>query len=323
MAQAKGCRSDHLQPYFSLRVPVIITTNLGGKSPSRNSPNVVISVTTDTSSETMKPNYWQNKVCVVTGASAGLGLAIARQLAAQGAKLVLAARHSQPLQQTAETLQATGAEVLAVTADVTLQQDVDTLAQQTLDRFGHVDLLCNCAGRSVRGAVLDTTPEDFQQLLDVNFLASVRTTRAFAPQLLKQQGHLVQVGSLASKVAPRFLGAYPASKFALAAYAQQLRLELGPQGLHVLLVCPGPIKRHDHTTRYDQQAGDLPAEAQQPGAGANLRGLEPQWLAERILRACERRQIELVLPRKVRVLLALASLSPRLGDWLLRRATSG
>ncbi len=270
----------------------------------------------------MKPNYWQNKVCVVTGASAGLGLAIARRLAAQGAKLVVVARNAQSLEQTAETLRAQGAEVLAVAADVTLQQEVDALAQQTLERFGHVDLLCNCAGRSVRGAVLDTTPEDFQQLLDVNFLASVRTTRAFAASLLEQRGHVVQIGSLASKVAPRFMGAYPASKFALAAYAQQLRLELGPQGLHVLLACPGPIKRQEGATRYAEQSNDLPAEAQQPGAGAKLSGLDPEWLAEKILVACEKRQLELVVPWKVRVLLSLAQISPRLGDWLLLRETS-
>lgn len=269
----------------------------------------------------MNSTYWQEKVCVVTGASAGLGATISHVLAARGAKLVLVARHLKPLEQTAETLRALGADVLPVAADMTSQQDVDDLAEKTIERFGRVDLLCNCAGRSSRGAVLDTTPEDFQQLLDINFVASVRTTRAFAPSLLKQQGHVVQIGSLASKVAARYLGAYPASKFALAAYAQQLRMELGPEGLHVLLVCPGPITRDDATSRYAQAAAGLPAEAQQPGGGAKLKGIDPTWLAERILVACEKRQPELLVPWKVRVLLALAQLSPQLGDWLLRRAT--
>ena len=271
----------------------------------------------------MKTDYWQDKVCVVTGASAGLGATIARVLSARGATLVLVARHMQPLEELADTLRGLGGQVLAAGADMTVQQDVDNLVQQVALRFGRVDFLCNCAGRSARGAILDTTIEDFQQLLDVNFLASVRTTRAFAAHLIKQQGHVVQIGSLASKVAARYLGAYPASKFALSAYSQQLRLELGPQGLHVLLVCPGPIKRNDDSEpRYAQEAEGLPSEAKQPGAGANLRGLDPEWLAERILTACERRQLELILPWKVRVLLVLAQISPRLGDWLLRRATS-
>jgi len=270
----------------------------------------------------MKLNYWQDKVCVVTGASAGLGAVIVRVLAARGAKLILVARHLKRLEQTADTLRALGGNVLAVGADLTVQQDVDNLVEQAILRFGQVDFLCNCAGRSSRGAVLDTTPEDFQQLLDINFLATVRTTRAFAPMLLQQQGHVVQIGSLASKVAARYMGAYPASKFALAAYTQQLRLELGPEGLHVLLVCPGPILRDNAAPRYAEVAESLPAEAQLPGAGAKLKGIDPTWLAERILVACERRQVELVVPWKVRVLLVLSQISPNFGDWLLRRATS-
>jgi short-subunit dehydrogenase len=272
----------------------------------------------------MNSDYWQDKVCVVTGASAGLGAAIARVLAARGAILVLVARHSAPLEQMADTLRGLGGEVLAVAADMTVQQDVENLAQQVVLRYGQVDMLCNCAGRSARGAILDTTAEDFQQLLDVNFLAAVRTTRAFAPLLMHQRGHVVQIGSLASKLAARFLGGYPAGKFALAAYAQQLRLELGPAGLHVLLVCPGPIQRpEDETPRYAEQTTGLPAEAQRPGAGAKLKGIDPTWLAERMLIACEKRRAELIVPSKVRWLLLLAQISPRLGDWILRRATSG
>ncbi|NOY30319.1 MAG: SDR family NAD(P)-dependent oxidoreductase [Planctomycetes bacterium] len=271
----------------------------------------------------MKSNYWHNRVCVVTGASAGLGLAIAKMFAARGARVVINARREEPLSRAAEILRAGGAEILPIVGDVTQQADVDRLAQTVKEQFGRVDLLCNCAGRSARQAVLDTTAEDFQDLLDVNFLATVRTVRAFAEMLLEQRGSIVNVGSLASKVAPRLMGGYPASKHALAAYSQQLRMEHGPAGLHVLLVCPGPICRDDSAPRYEQQAAGLPAVASRPGAGAKLRGLDPEWLAGKILTACERRKLELIVPSKVRVLMALSQLSPRLGDWLLRRATSG
>lgn len=270
----------------------------------------------------MNSDYWQGKVCVVTGASAGLGAVLAQTLAACGATLVLVARRPQPLEQLAENLRALGANVLAMEADVTVQPDVDRLVEQVLARFGRVDMLCNCAGRSSRGAILDIAAEDFQELLDVNFLAAVRTTRAFGSALIETRGHVVQIGSLASKVATRFLGAYPASKFALAAYSQQLRLELGPKGVHVLLVCPGPLRRDDAGARYAQQAEGLPDEAKLPGGGAKLRGTEPDWLAGRILSACEKRQPELVVPWKVRLLAAISQLSPRLGDWLLLRSTS-
>ena len=82
-------------------------------------------------------------------------------------------------------------------------------------------------------------------------------------------------------MASRYLGAYPVSKFAVAAYTHQLRLELGPQGLHVLLVCPGPIARPDAGQRYSGEAADLPASAQKPGGGVRLKGLDPDELARR------------------------------------------
>jgi short-subunit dehydrogenase len=141
--------------------------------------------------------------------------------------------------------------------------------------------------------------------------------------LLASRGHVVQIGSLAARVASRYLGPYPASKFPLVAYAQQLRLELGPQGLHVLLVCPGPLRRDDSGQRYDDQAEALPPEARRPGGGARLKAIDPHDLARRIARACERRQPELVVPGKARLLFALSQLWPGLGDYLLLRATRG
>ncbi len=268
----------------------------------------------------MKASDWHNKVCLITGGSSGLGRSIAKALVERGAKVILTARRLEPLQQAAVKL---GANVEAIVADVTREDDVERLRETVIERHGRLDLLCNCAGRSTRGAALDATVDDFQQLLDVNFLSAVRMTRSFAPLLIEQQGHIVNVGSLASKVAPRYLGAYPASKFALAAYSQQLRLELGSQGLHVLLVCPGPILRDADEPRYAKESADLPDAAQLPAAGAKLRGIDPEWLAQRIVTACERRKPELIVPRKVRLLLTLAQISPQLGDWLLLRSTGG
>ena len=90
----------------------------------------------------------------------------------------------------------------------------------------------------------------------------------------------------------------------------------------MLLVCPGPILRDDSEPRYLQHDGDVPDEAQRPAAGAKLRSIDPDWLAEKILDACQSRQTELIVPWKVRILLILSQFSPRLGDWILRRATS-
>jgi NAD(P)-dependent dehydrogenase (short-subunit alcohol dehydrogenase family) len=207
-------------------------------------------------------------------------------------------------------------------ADVTQQDQVTALIEQTIKLHGRLDMVIHCAGRSSRGSIEETTAAQFQELLEINFLSAVRVTQAAIPHLLARQGHVVLIGSLAAKIASRHLGAYPASKFPLAAYAQQLRLELGDRGLHTLLVCPGPLQRDDAGKRYDAQAASLPQSARRPGGGVKLKGLDPDWLARRILLACERREAELVVPARARLLFALAQLWPSLGDWLVMRNTS-
>jgi short-subunit dehydrogenase len=266
-------------------------------------------------------NYWQNKIGLVTGASGGLGLAISRALVSNGATVLMNARSTGPLNEAVDLLQATRGKAFALPGDVTVQDDVDHIAETVSTQFGGIDFLCNCVGQSTRSAILETTLDDFERLWDVNFLTMVRMTRAFAPTLIERRGHLVNIGSLADKIATRYYGSYPATKYAVSAYSQQLRLELGPQGLHVLLVCPGPITRKESTPRY-QTSENLPSEASQPGGGAKINSLDPDRLAEQILTACQRRDPELIVPGKARLLMALAALSPKLGDWLLTKMTS-
>ncbi len=175
----------------------------------------------------------------------------------------------------------------------------------------------------MRGKVLDTTPEQFRDLMELNLIALVRCTRAAVPHLLRQRGHVVNIGSLAGKSAVRWVGAYPATKHAVAAYSQQLRLELGPQGLHVLLVCPGPIRRRD--ARLYPLAGleDVPESARGPGAGVHVPDVRPERLARAILTACRRRRPELVIPaqgphplRSFSTLAERGRLDPAVGDEL-------
>ena|SRR5688572_12279004 len=264
---------------------------------------------------------WHGKAVLVTGGSAGLGRAIAAAFADAGAQVVIAARGREGLDQAVEQLRAQGQTVLAVQADVTQQADVERMLRETVERCGRLDVLVNNAGRSSRGTALETTPEEFRELLELNLIAAARTTTAAAPHLLAVQGHVVNISSLGGKSAARYLGAYNASKFALNAYSQQLRLELGPQGLHVLLVCPGPLARSDVRTYGAEHMENLPESARKPGGGVKTRLIEPEWLARRIVRACQRREPELVVPGKARLLFALQQLFPRLGDYLVRKMT--
>jgi uncharacterized protein len=265
--------------------------------------------------------YWQDKVVLITGGSAGFGLELARVFAQHGARLVLAARDVDRVAAAAKGLSADGSQAIGVAADVTRDADVQSLLAQAVGRFGRLDVLVNNAGRAARGDALATSPDQFRELLELNFLSLVRCTQAAAPHLLLSRGHLVNIGSLASKTASRYLAAYPASKFPVAAYSQQLRYELGPQGVHVLLVCPGPIARQDQGLRYGPEAADLPPSALKPGAGVKLRGIPPEKLAAKILAACQRRQPELVVPSKARLLFAISQLWPSLGDRIIRKMT--
>ncbi len=265
--------------------------------------------------------YWTGKTAIITGGSRGFGRVLVEELARAGARVMVAARDPDSLESVVGPLQAHGAEVRGCVCDATQDDDVQRLLSTTLEQFKRLDLLVNNVGRSSRKPILDTTPEDFAELFSLNFLSAVRCTRAAVPELLKTRGHVVQIASLAARSVTPFLGAYPAGKAPLAVYSQQLRYELGPAGLHVLLVCPGPIQRADAGTRYSAATTDLPAAASQPGGGVRLRGIPPQLLAHQILRACEQRKVELVIPAKARLVFALLPLWPTAADWIIRKMT--
>ncbi len=266
-------------------------------------------------------SFWHQKVALITGGSKGLGLAIARAAAAAGCNVVMTARNQEQLAAAAAAVSTSDRQCGWLPADITQQDQVDVLVAETLRMHGRIDILVNCAGKSDRGRVDELSAERYRELIELNFLSAVRMTKACLPHVLKTRGHVVHIGSLAAKAASPYLGAYAASKFPLGAYSQQLRLELGPQGLHTLLVCPGPIEREDAGRRYDLQAANLPPSARQSGGGVKLNKIDPDWLARRILTACERRQAELVVPARARLVFAISQLWPALGDWIIERMT--
>jgi len=266
-------------------------------------------------------SFWRDKVALVTGGSSGLGRVMAEAFGHAGCKLAIVGLEAGNVERAAGEMNQAGIETLGLPADITRQEDVDRLFDQTLSRFGRLDVLVNSAGRTDRGKVLDITPEQFRELMELNLVALVRCTRAAVPHLLKTRGHVVNIGSLAAKSTARWVGAYPASKHAVAAYSQQLRLELGPQGLHTLLVCPGPVRREDERLYPLEGIEDLPERARQPGAGVRIKGIPPEKIARAILRACEKRKPELVMPALARWVFAVQQVWPRLGDWLVLRST--
>lgn len=265
--------------------------------------------------------YWQDKIVIVTGGSSGLGRVLVETFGRAGAKLAVIGLECGDVHNATGEMADLGMEAMPVCADITKQEDVDRAFGEIVQNYGRIDALVNNAGRSMRGHVLETTPEQFRSLFELNVLGTIRCTQVAAPELIKNRGHIVNIGSLAAKSASRWVGAYPASKFAVAAFSQQLRLELGPQGVHTLLVCPGPIKRDTERLYKLEGVEGIPENALKPGAGVKVGKIDPQRLCDKILRACERRKPELVLPAKAKLLFAISQLWPSLGDWLVLKNT--
>ncbi len=258
---------------------------------------------------------WSQKIVAVTGGSAGLGLAIAQRFAARGARLALLARDRERLKAAASNF--SPADVAAISADVTDTEQARSAIAQVLERFGRLDVLVNNVGKSVRMELFETTLSDYRDFMNINLHAAVNCTRAAIDALRESSGHVVNIGSLSCKTAWPFLAPYTTSKFALAAFNHHLRLE-GPSNVHYMLVCPGPIKRDDEGDRYDHQTAGMPEFARKPAAGAKVRGVDPDVLADKIIEGCEKRKLEL-MPFRARLIYVALSCSPGFGDWLIQR----
>ncbi|MBO7708539.1 MAG: SDR family NAD(P)-dependent oxidoreductase [Thermoguttaceae bacterium] len=267
-------------------------------------------------------SYFAGKRVLVTGGTNGLGRVIAEVFGRAGARVALAGLEEADAHAAAESMTAAGVDAIPLVGDVTDEADVERFARSAAERFGGLDILVNAAGRTHRGWILETPSDEILSLFKLNLLGTVQMTRAALPYLLKSESpHVVNIGSLAAKSASRWVGAYPISKFPVAAFSQQLRLEMKEKGLHVLLVCPGPVKRDNPRLYPLKHAEGIPESALMPGGGVKVGKIDPVRLAEKILDACRRRKPELVVPGKARLLFAVQQLFPRLGDWIVLKKT--
>ena len=260
------------------------------------------------------------------GASAGLGRELSLQLAQQRVShLAIIARGKEGLQslQTSLTAEHPDVQVEVWTADLADQTQVESVALAVRESLGQLDLVIQAVGQSDRGTILETSGNSLKELFDVNVTTCLNAIQAFHPCLEKASGTFVLIGSLASLFAPRYLGGYSLVKHSVAALAQQARLELAKDNIHVMLACPGPIKRDDGGQRYAKSgSSSTPDAALNPGGGAKLKGLDVGHLAKDILSGAAARKRLLVRPRSARLLQILSAISPWLGDWVLSRKTT-
>jgi NADP-dependent 3-hydroxy acid dehydrogenase YdfG len=184
----------------------------------------------------------QNKAVVITGASSGIGLEIAHTLAAEGAKLALAARSMDKLEGVAAELATTGASLIVVPTDVTREADCQALVQATLDAFGRVDVLINNAGYAPPASLLGTTEAIWDSTLNICLKGVYLLTRAAVRVMLEQgEGTVLNISSMAGKYGFEDRSAYCAAKWGVHGFTEALRVELGSRNIRFHLICPGPV----------------------------------------------------------------------------------
>ncbi len=181
----------------------------------------------------------KDKVVIITGASSGIGESLAEVFAAGKSKVVLAARDQQKLEAVKSRLVSLGNDVLSVTCDVSKEADCKNLIEQTIKRFGRIDVLINNAGISMRALFADVDVDVLRKIMDVNFWGTVYCTKFALPYLLQSQGSLVGISSIAGKKGLPGRTGYSASKFAMEGFLETVRTENLKKNLHVLIVCPG------------------------------------------------------------------------------------
>lgn len=254
-----------------------------------------------------------NKIVIITGASSGIGKALATECAVRGANLVLAARQYVSLCEIAQNLQQQyNIKAIAVECDVAVEADCEQLIKQTITTFGKIDVLINNAGISMRALFNDTDVKVLQQLMNVNFWGTVYCTKYALPEIIKTKGSIVGVSSIAGyKGLPGRTG-YSASKFAMNGFLDALRIENLKTGVHVLTACPGFTASNIRNTALDKsgiQQGESTLQEEKM--------MTTEEVAKIIADGIESRARTLIMTRQGKLTVLLNKLLPGLLDKLV------
>jgi short-subunit dehydrogenase len=251
---------------------------------------------------------------LVTGASSGIGRALALRLARGGARVAVLARRAAELEALCAEIRSAGGAALALPCDVAERASVREACARAQRALGAVDLLVNNAGYGRHRRFADWDAADIERMMRVNYLGAVHVTQALLPAMLeRRRGWIVFVASVAGKIASPDESAYAASKFALVGLASALSLEVEDAGVHVLTVCPGVIR----TPFFDEEAL-----ARMPPV-ALRQMVEPEGLVEAIVGALARGRHELTWPRAIAAGYAVQALFPSFMRRQVKRATLG
>jgi short-subunit dehydrogenase len=251
----------------------------------------------------------KNKVTIITGASSGIGKALAVECSWRGAKLSLGSRNTEELHKLASELTVHGKEVMVTGTDVTKEEDCRELVEKTVAKYGRIDVLICNAGISMRALFSEVDLEVLRKVMDTNFWGTVYCSRYALPHLLGTRGSLVGISSVAGfRGLPGRTG-YSASKFAIHGLLEVIRTENLKKGLHVLLACPGFTASNIRVTALSKD-GSMQGES--PREESSM--MTPEEVAIRVCNAIEQRKRTLILTTQGRMTVLLNKFFPAVMD---------
>jgi len=258
---------------------------------------------------------FKDNVVWITGASSGIGEALAYELSRRGAKLVLSSRRREALEQVKQNCSGNPNYIFILPLDLSEFGQLPQKTYEVLSEFGRIDYLFNNGGISQRSYAVDTDFEVLRKVMDINFLGTARLTQAVLPAMLDQQsGHIVVTSSVMGKFGTRLRSSYAASKHALHGYFDSLRQEVHDHNVNVTLVCPGYIKTNVTLNALKGDGSQLG----EMGHGQE-EGMEPEAFVKKLLPAVEKGKQEVYIGGTEVMGIYLKRFVPRLFHWILRQ----
>ncbi|HBI81480.1 MAG TPA: short chain dehydrogenase [Bacteroidales bacterium] len=255
---------------------------------------------------------FSGKVVIITGASSGIGKALAFEFSKYNTKLVLAARNLDELNVIAKQLHEQGIEVLPVRTDVSSESDCKNLVEQAVKQFGRVDILVNNAGVSMRALFKDVDLKVIRQLMEVNFWGTVYCTKFALPYLLESKGSVVGVSSIAGFHGLPGRSGYSASKFAINGFMETLRIENLKNNLHVMIAAPGFTATN---VRFSALTANGTPQGISPRDEKNM--MTPEEVAKIIVRGIANRSRNLIMGTEGKISVLAQRVFPTIIDRIL------
>ena len=259
---------------------------------------------------------FRGKTIWITGASSGIGRAVALQIAQEGGRLILSSRSEEALGQVATEAVAFNSECSVAPLDFANADQASQDALSIVSKYGPIDVAIHAAGISQKGEVDNNHLQVYRNVMEINYFGLVAVVKAVLPGMLRRgSGSIVAISSLAGKIGSRNRSGYSASKFAVCGFMDCLRAEVASRGVHCLTVCPGYVKTNIASNALNADGTTRGQSTPQIDSG-----MEPEHCAERILRAIRKREDEVIIAKGLN---AWGPLVNRLAPALLRRFLVG